>query len=125
MNEQKYAISKYHDTNHIYSKLNELISQPIRPVKREKMQEFLTYFDTKCRRLKELTDEAKKFIPGGVQHNLAFNYPFPIAIEKADGAYLWDSENNQKIDFVQAGEPTVLGSNYAPVRKKVLELLQE
>jgi glutamate-1-semialdehyde 2,1-aminomutase len=70
-----------------------------------------------------LTDEAKKLIPGGVQHNLAFNYPFPIAIEKADGAYLWDADGNQYIDFLQAGGPTVLGSNYAPVREKVFELL--
>jgi glutamate-1-semialdehyde 2,1-aminomutase len=53
----------------------------------------------------------------------AFNYPFPIAIEKADGAYLWDVDGNRYIDFLQAGGPTVLGSNYAPVREKVFELL--
>jgi glutamate-1-semialdehyde aminotransferase len=71
-----------------------------------------------------LTDEAKKYIPGGVQHNLAFNYPFPIAIEKADAAALWDADGNRYIDFLQAGGPTVLGSNYAPVREKVFELLR-
>ena len=59
-----------------------------------------------------------------MQHNLAFNYPFPIAIEKADGAYLWDADGNRYIDFLQAGGPTVLGSNYAPVRDKVIEMLQ-
>jgi glutamate-1-semialdehyde aminotransferase len=71
-----------------------------------------------------LTTEAKQYIPGGVQHNLAFNYPFPIAIEKADGAYLWDVDGNRYIDFLQAGGPTVLGSNYAPVREKIFELLK-
>jgi glutamate-1-semialdehyde aminotransferase len=71
-----------------------------------------------------LNDEAQKIIPGGVQHNLAFNYPFPIAIEKADGAYLWDVDGNRYIDFLQAGGPTMLGSNYKPVRDKVIELLQ-
>lgn len=124
MNEQKYAISEYHDTNEVYAKLNSLIGQPLRPVRHEKMQEFLSYFDHQCKRSKALTDEAKKLIPGGVQHNLAFNYPFPIAIEKAEGAHLWDADGNQYIDFLQAGGPTVLGSNYAPVREKVLELLQ-
>jgi glutamate-1-semialdehyde 2,1-aminomutase len=121
---QEYAISQYHDTNKVYEQLNNLVSQPLRHVKREKMQEFLSYFDTQCKRSKELTDEAKKFIPGGVQHNLAFNYPFPIAIEKAEGAHLWDVDGNQYIDFLQAGGPTVLGSNYAPVRAKVFEMLQ-
>lgn len=125
MNEQNYAISQYHDVGEIYKKLNHLVRQPLRHVKREKMQEFLGYFDNHCKRSKELTDEAKKYIPGGVQHNLAFNYPFPIAIEKTDGAYLWDADGNQYIDFLQAGGPTVLGSNYAPVREKVFEMLNE
>src|SRR5512143_1450279 len=124
MNEPKYAIREYHDTKEIYARLDELISQPMHAVKRDKMQEFLDYFDEHCKRSKALTDEAKKYIPGGVQHNLAFNYPFPIAIEKADGAYLWDADGNQYIDFLQAGGPTVLGSNYAPVRDKVIEMLQ-
>ncbi|MBO4901399.1 MAG: aminotransferase class III-fold pyridoxal phosphate-dependent enzyme [Lachnospiraceae bacterium] len=43
---------------------------------------------------------------------------------KAEGAYLYDKDGNQYIDFLQAGGPTILGSNYEPVRKKVLELLE-
>ncbi len=121
---QQYAISEYPNVDEIYAKLNNLIRQPLRTVRREKMKEYLDYFETKCQRSKELTDEAKKFIPGGVQHNLAFNYPFPIAIEKAEGAYLWDADGNKYIDFLQAGGPTILGSNYAPVREKVIEMLQ-
>lgn len=124
MPNQQYAISEYPNVDEIYANLNKLIGQPMRPVNREKMKEYLGYFETKCSRSKALTDEAKKFIPGGVQHNLAFNYPFPIAIEKAEGAHLWDADGNRYIDFLQAGGPTVLGSNYAPVREKVLEMLQ-
>ena len=120
---QQYAISEYPDVEDIYRRLNALIAQPMRPVRRDRMQEYLAYFNTKCVRSKQLTDEAKELIPGGVQHNLAFNYPFPIAIEKADGAHLWDADGNRYIDFLQAGGPTVLGSNYAPVRDKVIEML--
>ncbi|MHB8807134.1 MAG: aspartate aminotransferase family protein [Anaerolineaceae bacterium] len=124
MSEQNYAISQYPDVNVVYEGLNALIRQPLRPLQREKMQQVLDYFDTKCIRSKELTAEAMQIIPGGVQHNLAFNYPFPIAIEKAQDAYLWDVDGNRYIDFLQAGGPTVLGSNYAPVREKVFELLR-
>ena len=122
-NTQQYAISSYPDVDEIYRKLNNLVKQPLRPVQSEKMKTFLQYFDDHCQGSKKLTDEAKQFIPGGVQHNLAFNYPFPIAITKAEGAYLWDVDGNRYIDFLQAGGPTVLGSNYAPVREKVFELL--
>lgn len=121
---QEYAIREYHDTKAIYERLNQLISQPMRPVRREKMEEFLNLIETRCRRSKELSDQARQYIPGGVQHNLAFNYPFPLAIEKTDGAFLWDADGNRYIDFLQAGGPTVLGSNYAPVRQKVFELLE-
>ena len=124
MTNQQYAISEYPNVDEIYAQLNKPTGQPMRRISREKMQEYLGYFETSCKRSKELTDEAKKFIPGGVQHNLAFNYPFPIAVEKAEGAHLWDADGNQYIDFLQAGGPTVLGSNYAPVREKVQEMLQ-
>jgi glutamate-1-semialdehyde 2,1-aminomutase len=119
-----YAISKYPDVVDVFNRLEALISQPLRPIRREKMQDVLNYFEKQCEKSKGLNDEAKQVIPGGVQHNLAFNYPFPIAMERAEGAYLWDADGNQYIDFLQAGGPTVLGSNYKPVRDKVIEMLQ-
>jgi len=122
--EQQYSISNSPDVDAVYERLNALISQPLRPIKREKMEQVLNYFDQQCARSKQLTAEAKKIIPGGVQHNLAFNYPFPLAIEKAHDAYMWDVDGNRYIDFLQAGGPTLLGSNYTPVREKVEEMLQ-
>jgi glutamate-1-semialdehyde aminotransferase len=121
---QQYAISEYPDVHAVYRKLDALVSQPLRRVKPAAMQAYLDYFDTSCRRSKELTAEAQQIIPGGVQHNLAFNYPFPVAMEKAEGAYLWDADGNRYIDFLQAGGPTILGSNHAPVREQVFEMLR-
>jgi glutamate-1-semialdehyde 2,1-aminomutase len=118
------AISEWHDAAAVSSRLRKLVGQPMRPIRRDQMSEVLNYFETRCAKSKALIEEAKHYIPGGVQHNLAFNYPFPLAIERAEGAYLWDVDGNRYIDFLQAGGPTVLGSNYAPVRAKVLELLQ-
>jgi glutamate-1-semialdehyde 2,1-aminomutase len=124
-NVQQSAISAWHDTEAIYRQLNQLVKQPLRPIRRDKMAEFLRYFDEHCQRSRTLIDEAKQYIPGGVQHNLAFNYPFPIAIRRAEGAYLWDEDGNRYIDFLQAGGPTILGSNYAPVREKLVDLIRE
>ncbi len=122
---QEYGITEYPNYDEVMGRLKELTKQPLRPIKRDRMQQYLNYFDTQCVKSKALIDEAKQIIPGGVQHNLAFNYPFPLAIEKACGAHMWDVDGNQYIDFLQAGGPTVLGSNYAPVREKVFELLQD
>jgi len=123
MTGNSYGISDWPDTKDIYERFGRLLGQPPRQIRPEKMRDFLLFFDEKCKKSRTLTDEAKEFIPGGVQHNLAFNYPFPIAIEKADGAFMWDVDGNQYIDFLQAGGPTVLGSNYGPVREKVFEII--
>ena len=120
-----YAISEYHDVDHIYAALSRLVSMPVRPIAREEMKNYLEGFGKKYRSSRPVIEEAKKVIPGGVQHNLAFNYPFPVVFTKAEGAFLYDKDGNRHIDFLQAGGPTVLGSNYPAVRAKVMELLNE
>ncbi|MDP5274989.1 aspartate aminotransferase family protein [Chengkuizengella axinellae] len=125
MEKRGYAISSWHNTEKIYAGLDHLMKQPIRPVKREEMDNVLDYFNTRCAKSKEMVTEAKNFIPGGVQHNLAFNFPFPIVVNKAEGAYLWDIDGNQYIDFLQSGGPIILGNNYQPVREKVIELIHD
>lgn len=124
MSENQYAIHEWVEPDEIYERLNELVRQPLKPLRRDRMQEVLDYFELKCAGSKRLTDEAKQYIPGGVQHNLAFNYPSPLAIERVDGAHLWDVDGNRYIDFLQAGGPTLLGSNYPLVREKVTELME-
>ncbi len=78
-----YAISRYPDVAEVYRRLDDLVSRPLRPIRRDAMDGYLAWFDAECRRSRELADQAAELIPGGVQHNLAFNYPFPLAIEKS------------------------------------------
>ncbi|TDC31977.1 aminotransferase class III-fold pyridoxal phosphate-dependent enzyme [Micromonospora sp. KC213] len=118
-----YAISEYPDVPDVMRRLKALIAQPVRGLRHDAMLDVLNHFDTKCRASKEITDRAKRRIPGGVQHNLAFNYPFPLAIDKAEGAHLVDRDGNVYIDFLQAGGPTILGSNYGPVNEQVAEVV--
>ena len=123
---QEYAISHWPDSAAILADLKKLANElPLYQIRRDKMDEYLKEFDTKFAGSKAMVEKAKELIPGGVQHNLAFNHPFPLAINKAEGAYLWDVDGNRFIDFLQAGGPIVLGNNYAPVREKVMELVME
>lgn len=121
----RYAISSYPDAAKVNRELNELIAKPISTIKPEALEVYeKEYFDRKCAKSKEMITEAKQLIPGGVQHNLAFNYPFPLVFTKAEGPYLYDIDGNRYYDFLQAGGPTVLGSNPEYVREKVIELLK-
>ncbi len=122
----KFAISAWQPAKEINDELKKLTSVPIYKVSKEYYDgEVMAYFNDKCKKSKEITDEAKQFIPGGVQHNLAFNKPFPICINKAEGAYLYDIDGNSYIDFLQSGGPIVLGSNYPEVKKAAIKLISE
>lgn len=122
---QQYAISEWPDTDAIYGRLAALLREPPRLIRRDRMADFLRYFDDKCVQSKALSKRAERRIPGGVQHNLAFNYPFPLAVSRARDAHLEDVDGNRYIDFLQAGGPTLLGSNYGPVREKLAELIAD
>lgn len=118
------GISRWDDPKEINERLKKLTSQEIWEVTDDYYQNVvMKYFNEKCTQSKAVYEEAKNYIPGGVQHNLAFNKPFPMCIAKAEGAYLYDKDGNKYIDFLQAGGPTILGSNYSVIREKVIELL--
>ena len=120
----RFAISQYPDAAAVNKQLDELISKPVYTITPEALAQYeAEYFEKKCATSKSMIEEAKKIIPGGVQHNLAFNYPFPLVFTKADGCKLYDIDGNEYYDFLQAGGPTVLGSNPAVVREQVIDLL--
>lgn len=119
-----FAIDQYLDAAEVIRQLDELIQKPVWSIRKDKLEDYVeNYFNAKCPQSKAMISQAKKVIPGGVQHNLAFNYPFPIVITKAEGAKLWDIDGNWYYDLLQAGGPTILGSNVPAVRDQVIDLL--
>jgi len=66
--------------------------------------------------------QAKQVIPGGVNSPVrAFKAVggTPIFIQKAKGAYLFDEDGNQYIDFISSWGPLILGHGYMPVVQAV------
>ena len=94
-------------------------------MKPEVLEKYKQYFETHCATSKKQVKQAAEAIPHGIQHNLANNYPFALSIVKAVDAFLYDVDGNRYYDMLQAGGPTILGSNYPLVRDKVLELIRE
>jgi Glutamate-1-semialdehyde aminotransferase len=66
---------------------------------------------------KKLFNEAKKYIPGGVNSPVrAFKAVSgtPLFIDRASGSYLYDTENKKYIDYVGSWGPN--GSRTLPSR---------
>lgn len=115
---------RYVDAKKVTAQLDDLIKKPIHGIGKEALARYVEgYYGEKCKGSRAMVDEAMSVIPGGVQHNLAFNHPFPLVFTKAEGNRLYDVDGNEYFDFLQAGGPTVLGSNPPYVREKVEELL--
>ena len=74
------------------------------------------------KRSSALFAQAKQVIPGGVNSPVrAFKAVggTPIFIQKAKGAYLFDEDGNQYIDFISSWGPLILGHGYKPVVQAV------
>ena len=74
------------------------------------------------KRSSALFAQAKQVIPGGVNSPVrAFKAVGgnPIFIQKAKGAYLFDEDSNQYIDFISSWGPLILGHGYKPVVQAV------
>lgn len=73
---------------------------------------------------KEAFEEAKKYIPGGVNSPVrAFANvgTYPLFIEKANGSKIYDIDGNEYIDYVGSWGPMLLGHAFPPVVEAVRE----
>lgn len=76
----------------------------------------------------KLYESAKKLFPGGVNSPVrAFRSVKgnPIFIDRGDGAYIWDVDGNQYIDFCNSWGPLILGHNNPLVREEIIKTLEK
>ncbi len=76
------------------------------------------------RHSKELFEEAKKYIPGGVNSPVrAFKSVggTPRFIEKAKGSHIWDADGNEYVDYVCSWGPMILGHAHPSVVEAIKE----
>lgn len=74
------------------------------------------------KRSRELFEEAKKYIPGGVNSPVrAFKSvgDVPRFIEKAKGSHIWDVDGNEYVDYVCSWGPMILGHAHPKVVEAV------
>lgn len=79
-------------------------------------------------RSRELFEEAKSLIPGGVQsarhpRNFAENYP--IFMERGEGSHVYDVDGNEYIDWMLSYGPIILGHCYSKVDQAVIEEIKK
>ena len=72
---------------------------------------------------KKLFSESKKLIPSGVNSPVRYFEPYPFFTKKADGAYIWDADNNRYIDFCNGYGALLLGHRRPEIINSVTKQL--
>jgi len=68
-----------------------------------------------------LHERAKEVFPDGVTHDNRRMQPFPIYVERAEGAYKWDVDGNRYIDYWMGHGALLYGHNPPHIRDAVSE----
>ncbi|PYM89670.1 MAG: aspartate aminotransferase family protein [Candidatus Rokuibacteriota bacterium] len=68
-----------------------------------------------------LYERARKIFPDAVTHDNRRMQPFPLYVERAEGAYKWDVDGHRYVDYWMGHGALLLGHNPPPVRDAVRE----
>lgn len=76
---------------------------------------------------KALFEKAKRYIPGGVNSPVrAFRAVGgdPIFIKRADGAFIYDEDDNAYIELINSWGPMILGHNHPMIKEAIIRALE-
>ncbi|MGD9063921.1 MAG: aspartate aminotransferase family protein [Desulfobacterales bacterium] len=65
----------------------------------------------------EYWEQSKDLVPGGLMSGARKMEPYPVYVERGEGAYIWDIDGNRYIDCAMSYGVHVLGHGPAPVLK--------
>ncbi len=72
---------------------------------------------------KKLFDIARKVTPSGVNSPVRYFEPYPFFTKKANGAYIWDEDNNRYIDYCNGYGALLLGHRRKEIINSVTKQL--
>lgn len=80
---------------------------------------FVRAYTARTRRSRQLWEEARRVLPGGVSGNAKFFKPHPIYVEKASGSRVVDVDGNVYIDLLAGAGSAILGHGPEAVTRAV------
>lgn len=106
-------------------KIDNIVNSPMKEFKPDELKAIVERYEKNHIKSKEAFERARKSIPGGVEHNLAFNYPFPLESKKVWDCYMQTVDDVVLTDYLMCGGPIILGHNYKPLTEKVIQVIEE
>jgi glutamate-1-semialdehyde-2,1-aminomutase len=102
-----------------------LAGMPVRHIREDVMARTIEQLKKKAPKSEQMFKAAQKVIPGGCEHMLSHTVPYPVFIDRGDGAYLTDVDGNRYVDYLNGGGPVLLGHNPPAVIEKMADVLRK
>ena len=106
-------------------KIKNIVDSPISKFKPEELKAIVERYEKNHVKSKKAFERAKKIIPGGVEHNLAFNFPFPLASKRVFDCYMETVDDIVLTDYLMDGGPIILGHNHPVLTEKIIEVIRD
>ncbi len=97
----------------------------MREFKPDALMAIVARIEKKHPKSKGVYERMKNIIPGGVEHNLAFNFPYPIASKRVYDCFMETVDGVQLLDYLMCGGPIILGHNYTPLIEKMINVIKD
>ena len=89
------------------------------------LEKFLQAYTARTPRSRQIYEEARQFLPGGVSGNAKFFKPHPIYVKKASGSKITDVDGNVYIDFLDGAGSAILGHGLQAITSAVTAQMAE
>src|SRR5579871_420167 len=89
------------------------------PVSSMQTATILAEFSARFAASRAMHEEALAVLPGGMSHDIRRMRPFPIFVERAQGAHKWDVDGHELIDYQMGHGALLLGHAHPSVVQAV------
>ncbi len=69
-------------------------------------------------------DDAAEVMPGGNTRSVLFQAPFPLAMVRGEGCWLWDADGHRLLDALGEFTAGLYGHSAAPIREAIVAALE-
>ena len=89
------------------------------------LEKFVNAYVARTPRSREIYEDARNYLPGGVSGNAKFLKPYPLYVKRARGSHVIDVDGNDYVDLLDAVGAAILGHGHESIRSAVKEQIDE
>ena len=89
------------------------------------LEKFVNAYVARTPRSREIYEDARNYLPGGVSGNAKFLKPYPLYVKRARGSHVIDVDGNDYVDLLDAVGAAILGHGHESIRSAVKAQIDE